>query len=364
MRNRNQFPTAFRPRWQASLRNLHGFTLVELLAVIAIIGVLIGLLLPAVQSARESARRSTCINNLKQLGLAMQNYHDARNGFPYGYSLGTTTARGDHPFRAASTGEIFSSAAGGVTGLDYHERDTWFHRLLPFVEELAIFDTYEADRSEFVHMVGLSWNPKVASRTLPSRLISMYKCPSDPTSPGLRPTSNVANSNSSSMVGNYAVCVGSGSATAATPGMFGDRTIARAVIGTRIKDCTDGTSKTLMASEGIVRGPKDWARQYGELGAYWMGGAWGEYGFSTQEPPNTTVADVNWGCVTTTWPGAPCTVDTSATANQRNYARSMHVGGVNVVFGDGSVRGIDNTIASGVWRDLGDRNDGDPVGNF
>jgi prepilin-type N-terminal cleavage/methylation domain-containing protein len=334
-----------------------GFTLVELLVVIAIIGTLVGLLLPAVQSARESARRSTCINNLKQLGLAMQNYHDARKGFPYGYSdpSGEPTPSG-HPFKAASSSDVF--AHGGVEDpLVYHRRDTWFHRLLPFTEELAVADAYEADRAWFVSQVGLSSNPKVASRTLPGVLISMYKCPSDPISHGVRAGS------SASMVGNYAVCYGSGIPYYGPSGMFGNRTIQNAVIGRAVKDCTDGTSKTVMASEGIVRGPKDGALHLSEFGSYWAGGAWGEYGFSTEEPPNTTAPDINYSCLTTTWPGAACTADTSW-GSHRNYARSMHVGGVSVVFCDGSVRGIDDTIASGVWRNLGDRNDGNSVGDF
>jgi prepilin-type N-terminal cleavage/methylation domain-containing protein/prepilin-type processing-associated H-X9-DG protein len=352
--NMNMTPAIKNP---ARLAPRRGFTLVELLVVIAIIGVLIGLLLPAVQAARESARRSSCINNLKQLGLAMQNYHDTRNGFPYGYSE-SGAVPSPHPFKAETSSDVFT---GGATfsgdPLSYHRRDMWFHRLLPFTEELSIADAYEADRAWHVHQIGDSTNPKVASRTLPGVLISMYKCPSDPISHGVR------NVHSGYMVGNYAVCYGSGGYTGSA-GMFGPRTIPNAVIGHATKHCTDGTSKTIMASEGIVRGPKNGSAQFGEIGSYWRGGGWGEYGFSTQEPPNTTVSDVNYGCVTTTWPGAPCTADTTSSSTHRNYARSMHVGGVNVVFCDGSVRGVSNTVASGVWRNLGDKRDGNPVGDF
>ncbi len=343
---------------RARLAIKRGFTLVELLVVVAIIGVLIGLLLPAVQAARESARRSSCLNNLKQLGLAMLSYHDTRNGFPYGFSE-AGPAPSTHPFKVASSSDVFR---GGVAEkedpLVYHRRDTWFHRLLPFTEELAISDAYEADRAWFVHQIGETANPKVASRTLPGVLISMYKCPSDPISHGVRAYSR---SDSGYMVGNYAVCYGSGSCTG-TAGMFGKRTIPMAVIGNATKHCTDGTSKTIMASEGIVRGPKNGAIKYGEIGSYWYGGTWGEYGFSTREPPNTTVADVNYACLTETWPGAPCSAST--TGPHYNYARSMHVGGVNVVFCDGSVRSVNNTVTSGVWRNLGDKSDGNPVGDF
>lgn len=337
------------------------FTLVELLVVIAIIGLLIALLLPAVQAARESARRSSCVNNLKQLGLAMLNYHDVRKGFPYGYSdpSGEPTPSG-HPFKAASPSDVFAHG-GAEDPLVYHRRDTWFHRLLPFVEEVAVSDAYEADRAWFVHQIGDGGNPRIASRTLPGALIPMYKCPSDPTSHGVR------SFHSGYMVGNYAVCYGSGGhygvPSLGTSGMFGIRTIANAVIGRAIKDCTDGTSKTLMASEGIVRGPKNGAVQFGEFGSYWTGGSWGEYGFSTQEPPNTTVADANYGCLTTTWPDAACTAETTF-GIQRNYARSEHVGGVMALFCDGSVRAVNDTINAGVWRNLGDRSDGNAVGDF
>ena len=100
-----------------------GFTLVELLVVIAIIGVLVGLLLPAVQSAREAARRSQCMNNLKQLGLALQNHHDVKGAFP---PVATFGQPGPYPQRAS-----------------HH---TWCTYILPYMEEIATFDQTDLKR--------------------------------------------------------------------------------------------------------------------------------------------------------------------------------------------------------------------------
>src|SRR5690606_35812635 len=96
-----------------------GFTLIELLVVIAIIAVLIALLLPAVQQAREAARRSQCRNNLKQLGIAMHNYHDVHRTFPYGFR------------------EIGGTGAAEIT-----RRDTWFQAILPFIDQANLYTAY------------------------------------------------------------------------------------------------------------------------------------------------------------------------------------------------------------------------------
>jgi len=330
--------------------------------VIAIIGVLIALLLPAVQSARESARRSSCVNNLKQLGLAMHSFHSARGGFPYGFSDAPDNPSA-HPFKASSSSAVLRGGAAANGDLTvYHRRDTFFHRLLPFVEAREISDRYEADRYWHVHQIPIS------AGNFNNAVISMYACASDPSSPYTGRGTPAYGANPAGVKrfrGNYAVCAGSTDNTQAsgTPGMFGRRVRANSVVGFSLKDCVDGSSSTLMASEGIVRA-KEEAAHFGDLGAYWMGGVWGEYAFSTLEPPNTTVPDYVWGCTDVNWPRAPCESRGSLNPPYRNFARSLHPGGVNVVMCDGAVRGVSDTISSSVWKNLGDRADGNAVGQY
>jgi len=146
-----------------------GFTLIELLVVIAIIAVLVALLLPAVQQAREAARRSSCKNNLKQLGLAMHNYHDTHRVFPFGYS-----------------------AVSGMT----HRRQTWFHMILPFLDQAPMYNLYEQDTTPFVHQM-----PK---DPIAGQVVNSLTCPSDGSAPGFG-----ANGGTTSFQGSYGVAAGS-----------------------------------------------------------------------------------------------------------------------------------------------------------
>ena len=152
-----------------SVAKRFGFTLIELLVVIAIIAILVALLLPAVQQAREAARRSSCKNNLKQLGLALHNYHDTHGVFPAGYYAG------DHP----------SVADGEGDGRD--ARYGWGSMILPFLEQAPLYDKMQVGDRLLSQNVN---DPTVlADMQTP---ISAFRCPSD-VAPGTNPIKQLPN---------------------------------------------------------------------------------------------------------------------------------------------------------------------------
>ena len=298
----------------------HGFTLIELLVVIAIIAILIALLLPAVQQAREAARRSTCKNNLKQIGLAMHNYHDTHSVLPpglFGYHNG--------------------DLAGGL------KRSCWMQQILPFIDQANLYNQIApyADSNTFANAVPAN---------IRNSLIPSLMCPSDPAGPALT---------DDGFQGNYVMCA-TGNLTSAYPangtghdGMF------YAISSTRFRDVTDGTSNTLMGSEVIIRGSSGPGTGGG---AYWNANA-GGYGFATFEVPNTTVSDETDICKSTSFPRAPCI---SGMPNGSGYvfARSYHVGGVHGLLADGSVRFISENINHSTYHALGSRALGEVIGEF
>jgi len=304
-----------------------GFTLIELLVVIAIIAILIALLLPAVQQAREAARRTQCRNHLKQLGLALHNYHDTHTVLPYGHCIEAQRRR----------------------------RDCWFQRILPYVDQANLYNAYEAADVDYVF-----YNPA----SIQGVIVPMFMCPSDPNSPGFG-----ANGTIIGFQGNYVVCAGTGNNPTATPP---DRNIANVTnpnglfgFYTRngLKSATDGTSNTLMASESIIR--TNGVAAWGEAGGYWGGGPHGSFGFSTFEPPNTTVADRAYTCKVSAYPNAPCeSGNTLGLAGRWNFARSYHEGGVHVVMADGSARFVGENIDRITWQRLGTKADGQVLGEF
>lgn len=319
-------------------KNAAGFTLVELLVVIAIIGVMVGLLLPAVQAAREAARRMQCSNNLKQIALSMHNYHDTYQTFPYGHKL---------------------EVAGQTK-----RRDCWFQRILPFIEQGAYYDAYNqveatyGATAEYIHNL---------PEEFIGRPVAAFMCPSDASAP-----SRGGNGSTRGFKGTYGVNAGGGNPTtwnletitepinydmtADAGGLFGRQT-ARGM-----KDAVDGTSNTVLVSEGISRGT---IAAWGELGGYWGGAPHGSFGFSTGETPNTSVPDRVYSCGTTTFPKAPCeNGNADGLGGRFNFARSYHPGGVQASLCDGSVRFISDSINRQTWRNLGNRNDGGVLGEF
>jgi len=323
---------------------IRGFTLVEMLTVIAIIGILIALLLPAVQAAREAARRATCVNNLKQIGLALHIYHSAYNSFP---GFGETSL---------TSFSVFARA------LPYVEQEN-LRRLIRFEEPLYVGSS---------HSQSLNPNQRDAAATR----ISLFRCPSDG---GLKDTFQ-EKAGEVLAGGNYAVCGGSGEGTTydlryPTNGAFYYNS------ATSFQNFLDGSSNTMLVSEmclgpgenrtgclpqtrerfrliGFLQGFSPQSGQaglqglsnptldqlkmladqsqtwYGNRGFGWIVGKPKATGFVAYLPPNCDIPDME------------------SMGIGYHSARSQHPGGVNALFADGHNQFISDTVNIGTWRAL------------
>lgn len=323
-----RFLNAINARHDNSGRN-RGFTLIELLVVIAIIAILIALLLPAVQQAREAARRSTCKNNLKQLGLGLANYNETHRVFPPGGVIGPCSG-----FPASNT-----SAPTNLTGLQecggaQSLGGNWLLYILPQVEQTALWDKASPglsrrDPLDYMNNIYGHFSPVA------------YRCPSHPWDR----RSNVAFRSIEHMSrGNYAACYGSGDLTASytstSGGMF---TINSSV---RIRDILDGASNTLLIGEvRYVNNSTSDAR-----GA-WVYSGMGGSAFSAGRNPNTLTADILSKCVNST--RMPCTEANDGT--QIAALRSLHTGGAQICLADGSCRFISENISQTILQAIGTR---------
>jgi prepilin-type N-terminal cleavage/methylation domain-containing protein/prepilin-type processing-associated H-X9-DG protein len=305
-----------------------GFSLVELLVVIAIIAVLIGLLLPAVQAAREAARRVQCTNNLKQIGLAMQHHHDAKHRFPSGYSA---TA-------AYSDGATDTTAGWG-----------WAAFILPYMEESPLYN-----RINFKLPIE---DPKNAAAV--GTTINGYRCPSDLTPDE---TSSIpdgfGNSVAVAAPASYAACVGGDESGTSDPTGLG---IFYRNSRTRIADVTDGTSKTLLIGEHA------WSNANG----IWAGAISG--GVCKRGPlnpcPGTSAA--SYPAPTLVLAHSHLNNATSDTDGGLDDFSSRHSEGSNFVMADGSVHFLQSvpgddpaggfTPESRVFQALGTRAGGETI---
>jgi len=324
-----------------SLSRRRGFTLVELLVVIAIIGILIALLLPAVQAAREAARRTSCTNNLKQLDLGIHNYHDVNKTFPFSYS-------GNQAWNWRMTGMSF------LTGL------------LPYIEQQPLYSQWTPGQN------GRYGNNEAVSQTV----VSVFLCPSDMNYGGLtnecaRGGYNYNRSNTAYAVTNYRGCSGSnwgrGDAVCRfceARGRFGSRPdicdddrgmqFGNGVfpenyfndVGniTKIGDITDGTSSTFTFGETVI----NWAQN-----EYWY---YYDCTHSNVAIPLNYVPDVVKNGSETMESFMPKDWD------MLPYGfYSRHPGGANFGLADGSVRFISNNIDLLTYRHLGNMGDGLPA---
>jgi hypothetical protein len=307
------------------------------LVVIAIIGILVALLLPAIQAAREAARRAQCLNNLKQIGIAILNYESAKKKLPWGHTC-----------------------PPGLGGNGGGPHNTFFVYIMAYLEETAIADKWDYSLGYAGGAGGLGYYP--VNGPLMAQKIPALLCPSDFAEPWtydpaypLTPTrgnyavcfsadGQMVDRDSTAMASNVMGCVNSNSLADPIKKL---RTAFNVNVQRTMRQIADGTSRSVAASEVIA------GKEGDPRGAWWY--SWGTQ-YVHRRGPNSSSPDLTWASFGAAYcynmPDAPCATTAACWGTVDYAARSKHPGGVQAVRVDGSVDFYQNDIDIAVWQAL------------